>query len=159
MAPLLQVRDARCRIGRRAVFSVDEFTIRRGEHWCLFGPNGAGKTILANLIAGVRMDSRQYVHYAPDFDPATQTFLVSFEEQQRLWQRDNRLDISEYSSTATDPGTTIEALVTSARERGDQDSDTVTALLTALGLMPMRNQGIRFLSSGQVRKALLARAL
>lgn len=159
MPPLLEVRGARCRLGQRAVFIADEFTVQRGEHWCLFGPNGAGKTVFANLLAGMRKDSLQYVQYAPDFDPVRQTFLVSFEEQQRLWQHDNRMDISEYSSDAADPGTTVAALVSFARAREDQDKEVSAALLTALGLHELRHQGIRFLSSGQVRKALLARAL
>ena len=40
--------------------------------------------------------------------------MVSFEEQQRLWQRDNRLDMSEYSDRAEDPGTTVMQLLRSA---------------------------------------------
>ncbi len=159
MLSLLEVKGARCRLGQRAVFNADEFIVQRGEHWCLFGPNGAGKTVFANLLAGIRNDSLKYVHYAPDFDPVRQTFLVSFEEQQRLWQHDNRMDISEYSSDAADPGTTVDALVSSARAGKEQDKEVSAALLTALGLHELRHQGIRFLSSGQVRKALLARAL
>jgi len=159
MAPLLRVSNARCRLGSRAVLAADEFILRRGEHCCLFGPNGAGKSVLASLLAGARTDSRQYVHYAADFDPARQTFLVSFEEQQRLWQRDNRLDISEYRSDATDVGTTIEALVSAARQPEARDEAMVATLLSDLGLSELRRKGIRFLSSGQVRKALLARAL
>lgn len=159
LAPLFEVRDAVCRVGRNKVLRIDDFAVRRGEHWCLFGPNGAGKTMLANLILGARIESAQYVHHAPDFNPGTQTFVVSFEEQQRLWQRDSRLDISEYSSDAIDQGTTVAALLASARRRGSQDQSVADNLLSALGLLDLRDRGIRYLSSGQVRRALLARGL
>ncbi|MCH8175477.1 MAG: ATP-binding cassette domain-containing protein, partial [Proteobacteria bacterium] len=96
MIPLLIVKQALCRIGRRAVLKIDRFEVASGEHWCLFGPNGAGKTLLANLISGKRVESGSYVRYRGGFDPALDIHVVSFEEQQRLWQRDNRLDISEY---------------------------------------------------------------
>lgn len=159
MSPLIEVLNARCRIGRRGVLCVDELAIGAGEHWCLFGPNGAGKTLLANLVAGRRVETGHYVHYAENFDPAHDCLLVSFEEQQRLWQRDNRLDISDYSADARDVGTSVRALVYGARYRAEQNEADYKALIEQLDLAPLQERGIRFLSSGQVRRALLARAL
>jgi molybdate transport system ATP-binding protein len=159
MTVLLKVDQALCRIGRKAVLKIDSLELERGQHYCLFGPNGAGKSLLAALLAGKRRESGSYVKWAEDLDPRRQIFLVSFEEQQRLWERDNRLDISEYRPDAADQGTSIEALISSARTRQEQDEALLDELLQVLNLAAFRQQGIRFLSSGQVRKALLARAL
>ena len=107
MLPLLQVTQACCRVGRNRQLRVDTLILNRGEHWCLFGPNGAGKSLLADLLSGQRRESSLYVDYSGSIDTTHQVFLVSFEEQQRLWQRDNRLDVSEFSADARDEGTTF----------------------------------------------------
>ena len=158
-APLIKVSAARCRIGRHGVLTVDDFSVRPGQQWCVFGPNGAGKSLLADLIAGNRIESGSYVSYADGFDPRRDIHVVSFEEQQRLWQQDNRLDMSEYSARAEDPGTTVAALVRSTRSPDTQDQALLETLLRELDLSTLLEQGIRFLSSGQVRRALIARAL
>lgn len=141
------------------MLAIDLLSLNRGEHWCIFGPNGAGKTLLAKLLSGQMRESSLYVSSSGDFDFKQQVFLVSFEEQQRLWQRDNRFDISEFSADAQDQGTTVRALIAAARQTAEVDAGQIETLLDELGLIRFADRGIRFLSSGQVRKALLARAL
>ena len=88
---LLRVDHASCRINRQSQLRVTHFSVRQGEHWCLLGGNGSGKTLLANLIAGKRLESGSYVTYREGLEPGRDIVLVSFEEQQRLWQRHARL--------------------------------------------------------------------
>ncbi len=158
-APLIEVADALCRVGQSAVLEVDAFSIAAGEHWCLFGPNGAGKTLLARLIAGRRVESGRCVRYAAGFDPRRDCHFVGFEEQQRLWRRDNRLDISEYSAGAEDRGTTVRELILGAGTGAPAGEAPFAQLVEDLALDGILESGIRFLSSGQVRRALIARAL
>jgi molybdate transport system ATP-binding protein len=153
------VKNASCRLGRDKVLSIDEFSIRLGEQWCIYGGNGAGKSILAELIAGRRRESSSYVHYPRYLDSISDIHIVSFEEQQRLWQVDNRLDMSEFSDRAEDKGTTVAMLIHSARVASCADEGLFQSLVVTLDLLPFVDRGIRFLSSGQVRKALIARAL
>lgn len=148
-----------CRIGRHALLKIDNFSIEHGQHWCIFGPNGAGKTLLANLLAGKRVESGTYVSYAEGFDFNSDIYTVSFEEQRRLWQRDMRLDISEFSVDLVDQGTVVEDLIRSSRSTENQDEKLLQELQRRLALKSVFKQGIRFLSSGQTRKVLIARAL
>jgi molybdate transport system ATP-binding protein len=157
--PLIAIKDAKCRIGRRALLLVPGLEVLAGQRLCIFGGNGSGKTLLANLLGGRRIESSSYVEYAPGFNFKRDIHWVSFEEQQRLWQMDNKLDMSEYSADAQDTGTSIAALVASARSSDEADEAFKSRLLHDLGLFRIKEQGIRFLSSGQVRRALLARAL
>ncbi len=157
--PLVTVKNAICRIGRNKTLKVEQFELAKGQHWCIFGGNGAGKSVLARLIAGNRVESANYVSYRDGFDPKLDIFIVSFEEQQRLWQRDNRLDISEFSAAAQDQGTLVTELIESARREEEQDRAELGALVDQMDLAAVINKGIRFLSSGQVRKVLLARAI
>ncbi len=159
MAPLISIDNAQCRIGSQALLRVEKFSIERGQHWCVFGRNGSGKTLLANLVAGKRLESSSYVSYGSKFDPAHDLHIVSFEEQQRLWERDNRLDISEFSSDAQDRGTVVEAFIRASRAADENDESLFRQLTEQLALADLLNKGIRFLSSGQVRKVLIARAL
>ena len=155
---LIHVSAMVCRLSSRRTLRVPGFTLRRGEHWCLFGGNGAGKSVLAQLLCGQLRQGADHVHYLSGFDPRKDVLFVSFEEQQSLASLDNRHDISEYSDAALDQGTTVRALI-SAGHTGSAAEDRLQALLTALDLLPLQDRGIRYLSSGQTRKALLARAL
>ena len=115
MTELLRVNDAICRLGLHKVLHIDELVVEQGQHWCFFGPNGAGKSVLASLLASKRIESGKYVQYAEGFQPSRDIHIVSFEEQQKLWQRDNRLDVSEYSADAEDSGTLVWELIQSSR--------------------------------------------
>ncbi len=155
---LIRIDEALCRINRQAVLDIPVFTIARGEHWCAFGPNGAGKTLLAALLSGKRRESGTYVSYHQEFDPARDCLFVSFEEQQRLWQQDNRLDMSEYSERVEDRGTVVADLVHSARSLSPEPG-LFEDIIAQLNLRELLHKGIRFLSSGQIRKVLIARGI
>lgn len=159
MSLLISVDNAQCRIARHSMLKIKHFSIEDGQHWCIFGPNGAGKSLLANLLAGKRIESGKYVKYEQNFDVAHDLHIVSFEEQQRLWQRDNRLDISEFSDSVQDQGTLVEELIRAVRSQAEQDDDLLQDLQRKLDLQALFGKGIRFLSSGQIRKVLIARAL
>lgn len=159
MQTLVSIDNAQCRVTRQTLLAIEHFAIEPGQHWCLFGPNGCGKTLLANLLAGKRLESSSYVCYGPSFDPALDLHIVSFEEQQRLWARDNRLDISEFSGDAQDKGTVVEDLIRASRSKQSQNEVLFADLIGQLALEQVLTKGIRFLSSGQIRKVLIARSL
>ncbi|MCB1669484.1 MAG: ATP-binding cassette domain-containing protein [Gammaproteobacteria bacterium] len=157
--PLISVSEARVRINRRRILGVDGFSLSPGQHWCILGGNGAGKSQFARLLRGELVSGRQHVSYADGFEPARHIETVSFEEQQRLWAADNRRDISEYDAEARDPGTTVASLICGHRPRRILEEQAARELLARLELSDLLERGIRFLSSGQIRKVLVARAL
>lgn len=156
---LLRVSAMVCRLSSRRTLHMPEFTLRQGQHWCLFGGNGAGKSVLARLLCGQLRMGGEHLHYQSGFDPRRDVLFVSFEEQQALAAMDNRHDISEYSDAALDQGTTVHALVSAGMTLTAAERERLLTLLDALDLLPLQERGLRYLSSGQTRKALLARAL
>lgn len=48
--PLLEVRGAQVVRDGRAILDVGEFIVREGEHLAILGPNGAGKSTLVGLL-------------------------------------------------------------------------------------------------------------
>jgi molybdate transport system ATP-binding protein len=155
---MVLISDARVPVNRRKTLSIERFAIRPGEHWCVLGGNGSGKTSLVKLLRGELVRGRQHVAYAEHFDPATDLDTVSFEEQQRLWSLDDRHDISEYSVEAQDQGTTVARLISPPANPAVLQLPQVQEMLSALQLSELLERGIRYLSSGQVRKAMIARA-
>ncbi len=143
---LLRVHNVLCRISSRRMLRVDDFALALGQHWCVFGGNGAGKSLLAQLLCRNLVSGQDLQ-------------VVSFEEQQQVWALDNRHDISEYSATALDQGTTVARLILGEMPPDADGIARYEALLVALDLHTLQQRGIRYLSSGQVRKALLAKAL
>ena len=152
---LIQVRDALCRLSAKRTLRVAHLDIIAGQHLCVFGGNGAGKSTLLQLLLGSLPSGRAHVQYGLGFDPNVDCLVVSFEQQQALWAMDNRHDISEYSEDARDQGTTVRAWIL-----GTTQADTrYEAILVSLGLKELACRGMRYLSSGQCRKAMLAKAL
>jgi molybdate transport system ATP-binding protein len=153
--PLVEIRELNCRVTARQQLRVEQFSVYTGQHWCLFGGNGAGKSLLASVISGKLVLARSRVQYAPEFDPLTDIQVVSFEEQQRLWQIDARHDVSEFNDSASDAGTTVRMLVAGRVEY----SNNLNEIMNLLGIEHLAGRGIRYLSSGQIRRAMIARAL
>lgn len=148
-----------CRLRATQVLSLpDGFQLDRGQHVCIFGGNGAGKTALVQSLLGRLPHIRNALSYAADFDPVADVCEISFEEQQRLCALDNRFDISEFTDNAQDVGTRVETLVCDG-DMSEADTDRLDSILQLLDIQSIRQQGIRYLSSGQMRRAMIARAL
>lgn len=156
---LLELEAVTCRLpgGRR--LDIPHFLLRVGEHWSIEGGNGAGKSLFASVLQGRLPISGGELRRPADGDPRQDVMVVSFEEQSRLWRLDDRHDISEFATEGQDPGTTVESLIWQGEVGDAAQQKEVSILLDVLGLTPLRRQGIRYLSSGQLRKSLLARAL
>ena len=158
-SPIIRLARAKVRRGRNLVLRIDDIVVNRGEHLVLLGGNGSGKNLLASLLTGQCRESSIYVAFDKCFVPSLDVHTVSFEEQRRLLLREKRFDVSEYDETARDEGTSVYRFVSGARVDQDKDKERLTRLLDDLGLSTVINQGIRYLSSGQLRRVKLARGL
>ncbi|MFD0958660.1 ABC transporter ATP-binding protein [Paenibacillus chungangensis] len=49
---VIQIRDVVWERGSRTILKGLDWTVKRGEHWCILGLNGSGKTSLLNMING-----------------------------------------------------------------------------------------------------------
>lgn len=130
------------------------WTVQRGEQWACLGPNGAGKTSLARIISRQAGQYSGSVTRAPELDERGVAY-VCFEQARTLCDRDRQMDDSEFRADAHDTGTTVEALILGGREPDSR----FRALTHRLGIDAVLPRGIRFISTGEMRKALLASAL
>lgn len=138
----------------RPVLRAIDWEWRPGEHWALLGPNGAGKTTLASVLSG------EQTHFSGTFLRAESlraggTAYVGFERGRRLCERDRKLDCAEFESGAVDVGTRVGDLLQVPAERAAERQ----RVLQLLGLAPLLERGLRYISTGEMRKTLLASAL
>lgn len=123
-----------------------------GQHWAILGPNGAGKTALATILAGEEQ------HFSGHFERGQAlseggVAYVCFERGRTLCERDRKLDCAEFESNAVDAGTRVGDLLPAS------DSGERERVIALLGLAPVLERGLRFISTGEMRKTLLANAL
>jgi molybdate transport system ATP-binding protein len=123
-----------------------------GQQWACLGPNGAGKTTLAKILSGQLRFASGDLQMG---QAARAVSYVCFEQQKALCERDNQLDDSEFRSDAHDPGTTVAAAILGGRPRGPDFEHWSQRL----GITHILGRGIRFISTGEMRKTLLLRAI
>lgn len=125
-----------------------------GQHLAILGGNGCGKTTLARLITDQLRPNRGEISYGPE-SSAEQICLVSFDQHRELIEHDRRFDDSETRADAFDRGTTVRQAIL----QGGEETIEFSRLCQRLGIAHILEQGIRFISTGESRKTLLARAL
>jgi molybdate transport system ATP-binding protein len=136
-----------------ALHGID-WTVRGAEQWACLGPNGAGKTSLARII------SRQATHFSGDVQRCERlanrgVAYVCFEEARTLCERDRKLDDSEFRPDASDPGTSVRDLILD----GQMADERFRRWTARLQMDHFLDRGLRFISTGEMRKALLVSAI
>ena len=130
------------------------WSVEPSQQWACLGPNGAGKTSLASIISGQATHFSGELKRSPRLEEGG-TAYVCFEQAKTLCERDRKLDDSEFRADASDPGTSVQAVILDGHEP-DERFHHWTARL-AIGHVLQR--GLRFISTGEMRKTLLIKAI
>jgi len=134
-----------CRRSERMVFTGLDFTVPAGGALLLTGPNGSGKSSLLRLMAGlIRPYSGRLEHDGIRLadDPALHRELVAYLGHQDAVKP--MLTVGE--------GTRFWAALRGRRDKAE-------AAMAMMGLADLTETAGRFLSSGQRRRAALARVI
>jgi molybdate transport system ATP-binding protein len=152
--PLLELHDVN--LVYRALPALRDINWRplQGQQWACLGPNGAGKTSLARVLCS------QATHYSGDFQRAPLLHehgvaYVCFEQAKALCDRDRKLDDSEFRADASDPGTAVQTVILG----GKQPDERFHHWVERLHIGHILRRGLRFISTGEMRKTLLIRAI
>lgn len=154
MSTLLELRDVSLVYRALPALRGINWAVQAGQQWACLGPNGAGKTSLARVI------SRQAPHFSGEVlrSLALQNggvAYVCFEQAQALCERDRKLDDSEFRADASDPGTPVQALILN----GGQPDARFKFWTERLRMRHFLQRGLRFISTGEMRKTLLVKAI
>jgi molybdate transport system ATP-binding protein len=125
-----------------------------GENWLITGPNGGGKTTIAEALAGsldiVPFDDGLYSNIFKG-----STVLVSFETAAALIEEERRRDDSDYIEGGVDPGRTPRKLLSEVFPGAIENHPAITLC----GIETILDRGLKYLSTGEIRRTLLCRAL
>jgi molybdate transport system ATP-binding protein len=128
---------------------------QQDQQWAILGGNGAGKSALAQLITDQLRPQRGIIQRPTKLNPETEILHLSFEMQRKLIDHDIRFDDSETREDAFDVGTTVRHIIL---QKKPEDQHFVN-IARQCHIDHILDRGIRFVSTGESRKALLARAL
>ena len=133
--------------------------IDRGQHWAILGPNGAGKTSLVKALTGEVPVVRGTIYSPRELTQPSRAGYVSFEQHQRLVEREERRDASRYFSGDLNRITTVyEILLESCAAPGSSSID-VERMAADLKIAHLLEREIRVLSTGEMRKVQIARIM
>ena len=169
--PFITVENATLRLHDRVFLQNSSWQIHADEHWAILGPNGAGKsTFVRALWGGVPLRSgRILFNFAAPKTDAHRTptrdaiGYVSFEIHQTLMEYEERQEDLRAFASKTDGVTTVRDVIFSGvladRTVTPVDEERCAGIASHLGIQPLLPQPITSLSTGEIRKALIARAL
>lgn len=132
-----------------------DWTIRAGEQWAVIGPNGAGKTLLAEMLRkkyALRAGSITYAGETEGASPFIQR--IAFKDIYSLADCKESYYQQRWHATEGEEMPTVASLL--ADYRGTEALHHLLSLFQIESLLPKR---LIYLSSGELRKFLIVRAL
>lgn len=169
--PFITVDNATLRLQDRMILQNSSWQIHADEHWAILGPNGSGKsTFVRSLWGGVPvrsgrilfnfMGSETDAHVVPLRDAIG---YVSFETHQVLMEHEGMQEDLRAFASKTDEVTTTRDVIFSGilanRALSSADEKKCVEIADLLSIRHLLHRSITSLSTGEIRKALIARAL
>ncbi len=146
---MIDLRRVTARIAGKTCLHDVSLRLNPGENWVVLGGNGSGKTSLGQLLCG-RLELLSGTAVLP-----RQGASVTFEDVTEILNAERYRDESD-SRGGYDPGTSARAFILAGR---NERRKTLAELEEKFQLRAFLNRGIKFLSTGEMRKALICREL
>jgi molybdate transport system ATP-binding protein len=134
-----------------AHLSLQAITLNLGpdEHWAIVGANGSGKSSLGKLLCN-RLEICSGTAITVD-----RAEFVSFEQVIEILDFERYHDDSDFLDRI-DHGTPVREFILGT---GVEDDSTLIELAEKMNFLPLLDRGIRFLSTGEMRKVVICKAL
>ncbi len=158
-ATLLALDNVTLRVRDRWILPRTSWQIREGEQWAVIGPNGAGKTSLMRALLGRLSVVQGRLRRHPSLKRPGAVAWVSLEQEQAMIAREEGRDEARcYAGRMHAVATAGDILCLNP---GDGDDSLPLSLgeEEALGTASLLVRPLRSLSTGEMRRLLIARAL
>ncbi len=168
--PFITVDHITVRLGERLILENSSWEIKSDQHWAILGPNGSGKsTLVRSLWGGVPLRSGRiifnFVNQEMDAPLAPQRDIigyVSFETHQRMVENEALQDELREFAGRKDEVTRAQDVIFSGilANRGvtPADEERLFVIADLLEIRHLLQRSAISLSTGEVRKTLIARA-
>lgn len=163
---LIRIDKCQVRKGGSVLIPRIDWTMKEGEAWLVTGPNGGGKAdFIKALYGSLEFYPEQGGSFYSEF--AKSTAVVSLEEAAKLIEEERERDESEYLDKI-DIGRTgreyIYEVIGGAKNKSEPLAKDAYKLETfpqvkLCGVEKILDRGLRFMSTGEIRRTLLCRSL
>lgn len=169
---LISVKNCRILDGNRLCLSRLDWTMRAGEAWLVTGANGSGKADFIHALYGVtefvkNESSGEDASLYENVFAKEEVALVSLEVAARLIAEERERDESEILDRE-DEGRTARAYICEVLGGSSKKNAPLPPIAERLETLPqvklcgvekILDRGLRYLSTGEIRRTLLCRAL
>jgi molybdate transport system ATP-binding protein len=146
---IIAYEDVAVRVGERSILHNTNWEIKEGEHWAILGPNGSGKSSLVHTLIDDYTVIKGYVHHLY----RGRLGYVSFASHRRTLRREKSRDTARHYSGNIDQKTRARDLLYDIELSDPALRDKI---FDTLSIKPLLNRGIVDLSTGELRKVLIA---
>ncbi|MBR5933417.1 MAG: ATP-binding cassette domain-containing protein [Treponema sp.] len=167
---LITIKDCRVEDLKSVKIENVNWNFKSGEAWLVIGPNGGGKAEFLKALCGqmniVPLNPLDSV-YSNIFEGSVE--IVSLEKAARLIEEERINDESEYVEGGVDIGRTgrvflAEAILGTKVKKNSKLPEEALRLETypqvkLCGIEKILDRGLKYMSTGEIRRTLLARAL
>jgi molybdate transport system ATP-binding protein len=160
--PLIELHNVDVALNGTTVLHGVTWALRGGEHWLVRGGNGSGKSTFLRLLRGEVWPAPHRGERVYRLDGSTQMTaievrrhiaLVSPETQERYLQQEWRMTGRDVIHTGFAQTDMLYVPLTREQKRETE------ALAAKLGIAPLLERDMQTLSTGELRKILVARAV
>lgn len=156
---IAKLENVTLRIRDTLLLPNTSWQIDHGQHWAILGPNGAGKTSLVKALTGDIPVVKGAIRAFDNPASPLRVEYVSFEQHQRLIAREDQRDEFRFFSGDLNRVTTVREILFESNGHPAGIAPDIANAVAGLKIKHLLNRGIRALSTGEMRKVQIARAL
>ena len=166
MEPFISLHHVLPRLEKSPLRHHIDWQLNKGEIWTILGNNGSGKSVLADTIRGKwRLDKGEILYHFyekikqrnPDkyFGPGQLIKLISFESAHSV----SKFKGMYYQQRFNSQDATLAPLVSELFDEDDINKENAKQIIRLLEIEKLLNQRLIELSSGELRKLVIAKTL
>jgi len=171
MKNLISISNCRIENSKETIVPEISWKFEQGHAWLVIGPNGGGKADFVNALASekglkISPNSQDGALFSNSFENSVE--IVSLERAARLIEEERENDESEYIEGGVDIGRTgrvfiAESICGTIKKNAPlpEEAKSLEAYpaIKLCGIEKILDRGLKYMSTGEIRRTLLARAL
>ena len=165
---LITIKNCNIENNKSVLLKNISWQMKSGEAWLIIGANGSGKADFLKAVAGADGIRVSPVASGTDSSFYSNVFresveLVSLEVAARIIQEEREKDESEYLEGGVDNGRTgrdfLSEVMAASYAGGTCTEISSLPAVKLCGIGNVLDRGLKYMSTGEIRRTLLARAL
>jgi len=160
LVPFITFENATLRIRDRHILPSTNWEIKQGENWVILGSNGSGKSTLMRALTGETPVVGGRIHRHHPLARPESIGYVSFEIHRKLIAMEQAADAARYFSGEIEDYLQAGGILNDADRKDKGKFEKIfRRVFSNLGIQELLKRPVRFLSTGEIRRILIARAM